>query len=629
MCGICGIYNFDAKPVNSKLLMEMTRTLAHRGPDDEGFLLVNTFKGRKIFKKENQLNQKDTDYNLGLGHRRLSIIDLSPRGTQPMSNEDGSLWIVHNGEIYNYLELKEILEKKGHKFFSHTDTEVILHAYEEWQEACLKEFNGMWAFVIWDDRNKQLFCSRDRFGVKPFYYYFDDKTFIFASEIKPILCNNNIKRMANDKAVYDFIFHSLEDHTEDTFFKGIRRLSPGHYLEIKDGRFTQIKWWDLSHKVIEHKNIHEDFKQIFLDAVRIRLRSDVSIGSCLSGGLDSSSIILAAHLLLNKSANLSPKSFTACFKNKNIDERKYVDQILKQIKLDGYFVYPKPENNFCEEIKKLVWIQEEPFSTLSIYAQSKVMEEAKKSNLKVLLDGQGGDEVLLGYAGYYPLYLWELLKKYRFLKLIKEFWGYSAQHNLNLIKIAKNLLYFNLPLMRKLYKDITVKNYLKEDFIKNNLTDSNTYFNINNLRRIQKLDIEAAILPRLLRYEDKNSMRYSIETRLPFLDYRLVELVFNAPYEDKLKAGWTKHILRQTMKGILPEAIRLRKGKVGFLVPEEDWMQRSTSHISELIDKNSIISKVFYLKKLKDALQENRLSANLKWKIFNLILWQEIYKVNC
>lgn len=285
MSGITGIINLNQKSINQKDIKKMTDAIKHRGPDEEGYFIDN---------------------NLGLGHRRLAIIDLSKAGHQPMNNKDGSLWIVHNGEVYNYLELRKELENRGYKFKSSTDTEIILYAYQEWGEKCLEKFNGRWAFAIWDRKKKELFCSRDRIGIKPLYYFFDGKIFAFASEIKPLLKLKN-PREPNETLIYDFLRFGLLDHTNETFFKNIKKLPPGSWLKIKQNRRISIrKYWDfeVSNEIRNNKKDSqrdaEEFLELLIDSVKLRLRSDVPIGSCFSGGPDSSAIVCIINNLLRK-----------------------------------------------------------------------------------------------------------------------------------------------------------------------------------------------------------------------------------------------------------------------------------------------------------------------------------------
>ncbi|MFA6392457.1 MAG: asparagine synthase (glutamine-hydrolyzing), partial [Patescibacteria group bacterium] len=526
MCGIVGVINLDQKSVDKKDIERMTRIIKHRGPDDEGCFI---------------------DKNIGLGHCRLSIIDLSSAGHQPMSNKDGSIWIIFNGEIYNYLELRKELEKRGHSFQSDTDTEVIICAYKEWGEKCLEKFNGMWAFAIWDKNKKELFCSRDRFGIKPFYYFFDGKIFTFASEIKALL-ELGIPKKPNDALIYDFLKFGMLDHTNETFFKDIYKLPAASWLKLaSDGKIIIEKYWDfeVSDKIedkIPDQKYTEQFRELFIDAIKLRLRSDVPIGSCLSGGLDSSSIVCTVNKLLKEknvpSIGEIQKTFSSCFANKKFDEREYIEEVIKHTGAEKNYIFPKPEE-FLEELDNLIWHQEEPFSGTSMFAQQMVFKKAREK-VKILLDGQGGDELLAGYRKFYFFYLLKLFKNKKIIKCFKTALPFFAS-----IEVLKTLYVKNgLKYLFKTSKNNIIDNLLNPVFLKNFADRKLSFGYQNNLGKRLKEDLTKWSLPVLLRYEDKNSGTFGLEARLPFLDYRLVEQAAKMPLDQKMRLGWTKFILR-------------------------------------------------------------------------------------
>jgi asparagine synthase (glutamine-hydrolysing) len=420
MCGISGIWHLDnSRSISPSLIAQMTFTLRHRGPDDEGYLFVDTVtghhEGRRGRDTVPELQMPDVRqgsekrYDLAFGFRRLSIIDLSPAGHQPMGNADGSLWVVYNGEIYNYLELREELKARGHTFRTATDTEVILCAYEEWGEACLERFNGMWAFALWDGHRQQLFCARDRFGIKPFYYVWDGTTFAFASEIKALLQMPDITRRPNEPVIYDYLRYGHLDHSEETFFTGIKQFPPAHFLLLRPTRqFSLRRYWDLipdrraEPLFTSDASYAERFYSLFEDAVRLRLRSDVPIGTCLSGGLDSSAIVCVANKLLLDENVIDPdlvgerqRTFSSCFDDRQYDERQYIQAVLALTGAEPNYTFPKG-GELLDALTKLMWHQDEPFGSTSIYAQWRVMEKTAERGVKVLLDGQGGDELLAG-----------------------------------------------------------------------------------------------------------------------------------------------------------------------------------------------------------------------------------------
>lgn len=620
MCGIVGVWNLTNKPVNYSLLKDITDVLKHRGPDDEGYVLLNSNNGdhkeligndsiRELnFENIMSLDNKHR-FDLALGHRRLSIIDLSSLAHQPMSNEDKSLWIVHNGEIYNYIELREELEELGHTFKSNSDTEVVLNAYEEWGDNCLQKFNGMWAFAIWDAKRKMLFCSRDRFGIKPFYYFFDGNQFVFASEIKSLL-EYGAERRPNDKIIYDYLTFGFQDHTDETFFDGIKQLNPAHYLLIENGVLRIERYWNIKVNCeIQSKNNNcLEFYNLFEQAIKLRLRSDVPVGSCLSGGLDSSSIVCIANKFIDKEKQ---KTFSSCFDNKKFDEREYIEEVIEQTGADKNYIFPSGEA-FQGEIENLIYYQDEPFGSLSIYAQWNVMRKASEK-VKVLLDGQGGDELLAGYLEYYASFLKTLIFKKDF-RVIKELICFLILHpksayelfsKMRMREKRKGMLSSGFILK---YKDMDVK--YAEDLATKLLND-----------------ITRDKLPALLHYEDRNSMAFSIEARVPFLDFKLVEYVAKLPLDKRLKNGMTKVIFREAMKGILPERIRKRRDKMGFVTPEEVWVKTMLKDwVMDILTSESFKNRKYWnadkvLKEFEDVFREKEKYTSDLWRYVCLELW--------
>jgi asparagine synthase (glutamine-hydrolysing) len=610
MCGIAGILNTNHKLVNKGALERMIRVMSYRGPDDDGFYI---------------------DEFVGMGQCRLSIIDLSSAGHQPMPNADKSLWIVFNGEIYNYIELRTQLQAMGHKFISNSDTEVIIHAYQEWGAGCLNRFNGMWAFCIWDKRKKEFFCSRDRFGIKPFYYFFQNSKFAFASEIKALL-ELDIVPKANDTIIYDFLRFGMLDHTDETFFKGISKLPPASFMKISEnGALIVDRYWDFeaSDELYNgDKNdlqYSEEFKNIFIDSVRLRMRSDVPIGSCLSGGLDSSSIVCAFNGLLardtTEGVGKKQKTFSSCFEDKRFDERDYIEEVVKSTGTERNYVFPNAEE-FLKDIDDIIFHQEEPFAGPRIIAQWDVFKAAKPK-VKILLDGQGGDENLCGYRKFYFFYLQKLLKAGRYAKFRKEAAQFFMSSEIIKTTDFKNgLKYFKFGRMIS-----NPENYLNEGFSKK-FQDRTLDFGYNaNLGRRIKEDITKWSLPALLRYEDKNSMAFSIESRLPFLDYRLVEYTAGLPLGQKMRNGWTKFILRQAMKEVIPEKIRQRKSKLGFSTPEELWLKENLFKSISSVLKEPIFIAEYADKKLirnytnREFFGKKQIAMDIISRFYILELW--------
>jgi asparagine synthase (glutamine-hydrolysing) len=598
MCGIAGIVNLDGSKVDLRLLERMNKSIAHRGPDDEGFLAakgssVHTLSGDDTIReiKDPHIAKSKFEGSVGLAHRRLSIIDLSPKGHQPMTEKTGKLWIVFNGEIYNYIEIRGELEKKGYKFLSGSDTEVILNAYAEWGAKCLDRFNGMFAFAIYDSKKHQIFCARDRFGVKPFYYYFDGNRFVFASEIKAILCDDTIERRINEGAMYFYIAHGSVDIDEDTFFEGIKKLGHSCYLLIDLDKKTLKKhaWWDLTKTKMPADAVCE-FRSLLHDSVRLRLRSDVPVGSCLSGGLDSSYIVCEmADMLGEKRKNVN--TFSAVYgAGRHGDESGYIDEVIRKTDVVKHVTLPTADQ-LMHEMEELIWHQEEPFGSTSIFAQWKVMQLARKNRVKVLLDGQGADEQLAGYHSYFGAYFSTLFKKRQFGRLAKEFLAYVKLHR----NIKNSLSFFGYYLAsKKLRKQaVMMRVPFSREFLKK-FPEKIPHATGNDFNEILKHNT-MNLLQQLLRYEDKNSMAFSIETRVPYLDYRLAQLIYTLPEEWKIRRGVTKYVMREAGKGILPENIRLRRSKIGFETPEDEWFRgEMKGFLRKIVESREFSSRPYW-----------------------------------
>jgi asparagine synthase (glutamine-hydrolysing) len=572
MCGIAGIV--DLNGFDPERLTSMTHLVKHRGPDGFGFAFFGLDRecGGELVLNEDRLPRVERPI-VGLGHRRLAILDLSPLGSQPMQTEDGLLSIVFNGEIYNYIEIRRDLERLGYSFRTRTDTEVILHAYREWGKGCLKRFNGMWSFAIWDHKRSQLFCARDRFGVKPFYYYRDEKRFLLASEIKQIAQFPRVPRQANAASIVDYLERGiLSSQGQETFFQSILELPGGHSLTL-DLASSRIeprveRYWELVLQPLYQLSdaaARANFTEKFIDAVRLRMRSDVPVGSCLSGGLDSSSIVCVTRALV---PHADFHTFSACYEDPALDERNYVREVAAAVDVQSHLVFPSAEQ-FHASLEKLLWHQDEPIGGSSVFAQYLVMQAARDQGVPVLLDGQGGDEALCGYRKYYYFHLWHLLKRKR-AGLIPEALAYLWRGDKVPLRWSDASRYLPVPFQRR--------TSLLARLSGNGLGAAQGSPPVDigpgqNLAERQKADLCHLSLPVLLRYEDRNSMAHSVETRLPFLDYRLAEFLVNCPEPLKLRGGWTKWILRDALKGVLPEKVRSRRRKLGFDTPEERWLR--------------------------------------------------------
>ena len=598
MCGITTIVTREADfDLNSKI-SEMNDLIIHRGPDAHGSLVYK---------------------NVGLGHRRLSIIDLSDQGVQPMSfNED--YVIVFNGEIYNYLELKAELKLLGYAFQTHTDTEVILAAYKYWGNECTKRFNGMWSFVILDKCLGKLFCSRDHFGIKPFYYVANERGVFICSEIKPLLQFLPEVR-ANKKAVLNYLVLDICDEGEHTFFQGVKRLLPATnlWVDIETCNLEFQRFYTLGELKDSFNNLrgNEPFKvikEIFESSVKLRLRSDVKVGTCLSGGLDSSLIAAMASIEHMKSSSTSFMAFTAKSTDSSNDESVFAKQVVDKFKLD-WIVTETTSHDFLDLLEMVIKAQEEPFRSPSIFMQYEIMNASKKGGCKVLLDGQGGDEVFLGYERYYVPYLQSL----SIFKKFSEFLNIVNQSKLTPVKLFALYFYMSKKWFRKIVLSNRM-NFIKEEYKAQVSWEYLSELANANITKLQISEIDKFNLPALLRYEDRNSMHFSIETRLPFLDYRLVECSLAMQSMYKINKGWTKFSIRKIADGLLPDSITWRKNKYGFEPPINDWLSNKKIFIHE-IQKSSILKEIMNPKytSVKDV--------NILWRMYNLAKWESIFGV--
>lgn len=601
MCGIAGYYGFN----DQKLLKKFSKELFHRGPDGEGFYFEN---------------------NLGLLNRRLAIIDILG-GDQPIYNEDKSVVVVYNGEIYNYLDLKAELINCGHVFLTESDTEVIVHGYEEWGTKCFDKFNGMFAIALYDKAKNKTILVRDHFGIKPLHYSIFDNKLIFSSEIKPLFYSGLIEKKPNDKIIYRYLKYRIHDDGRETFFKNINRLLPGEMMEIENGKFTISKYSDLFEKLGKIKlenatdqEIISKFKEELLESIKKRLIADVRVGSCLSGGLDSSTVVCAINNFIYsepkraESVGKRQRTFSAVFPTGTNNEEKYINEVLDFLtndRLQAYKIYPA-SNKFLSDIKDFIKTQEEPTISTGPYAQYDVMRTASKY-VKVVLDGQGADEMMAGYMPYYFVYLKELFIKKKYLTLSTE------------IISSKDVLtkYFYLKYFGK--KTVNVDGLLNDKFRQSHYKEK-FVINNENLQERLKEDILKNSLQSLLRYEDRNSMRFSIEGRVPFLDFNLLKLIFSLPPDFIIRKGWNKYVLREAGKGIVPEMIRLRRNKIGFTTPEQQWFEKLSPKFMEIFESKKFLNRKYFdankvISSFNDFISGKNEDTMAYWRIINVELW--------
>lgn len=555
MCGIFGALgvnrHFD-RPDWEKFVA-LTDLVSYRGPDASGYLAVDT--------QAKTLHQPDK-FDIFLGHRRLSIIDLSASGNQPLSDGSG-LWIVFNGEIFNYLELKKDLQEKGYEFKTKTDTEVILKIYREYGPDGFAHLNGMWAFALLDLPGHVLCLSRDRFSIKPLFYTRTPDGIFFASEIKqllPLLPQTEINR----DTMFSYLAQGCLDHNDQTFYQNVYKVKPKHSLIIRlgGGEIAESKYWDF-HLAPTPKGVEavERFRELFVDSVKIRLRSDVKIGALLSGGLDSSAIVMIAHELTRGNFD----TYSIISDSEKYSEEKFVD-ILSGRKGIRNSKLPYRQAEALDSLPQVVFHQEEPFGGFSIVAQYKILEKIRKeTDIIVVLSGQGGDEILMGYLKYFFFNLKELLRRGDFPAAARQVF-FALMHRTVLSQFRMSEAKRYIPRGVPFWNRMNPAPYLR---LKGDLEP---IWEFSGITQRQILDIDKYSVPALTHYEDRNSMAHSLETRLPFLDHRLVNYTLSLPVEMKINHGWTKYVLRKSISE-LPELIKWRRDKQGFVTPEENWIR--------------------------------------------------------
>ncbi len=601
MCGIVGIYS--KKGIDKEEVKGATEILQHRGPDGFGYYF---------------------DDKIALGHRRLKIIDLSENAKQPMCNEDESLWLVFNGEIYNFQELRKELEGK-HEFKSKSDSEVILHAYEEWGPACLEKFNGMWAFAIWNTKEKELFLARDRVGVKPVYYYLDSNRFIFASEIKAIL-EFDVPKRINKRILYDY-FNYLILVGDETLFESIKAVPPAHYFILKDNKIVAKKYWEIEYtrEPRHEKEWIREIQEGLKASIKKRLISDVPIGAFVSGGIDSSLIV--AYM-----KQFSENVQTFCIGSGDDTELKNAIMVSEYFSTEHYETIVTADD-FAKNLPKMVWHYDMPISfasSIPLYFVSKLA----KGKATVVLTGEGADELFGGYNRYY------IMKRAErsILKLLPKFIK-NASVNVfnNIFSDARYRKYAELFMKgfdfnyatginaiigqerNSLLKDIEPNNILLEKVTKT-FYEKETDF----LNRILYLDLKTYLVELLMK-QDKMSMAASIESRVPFLDYGFVEFSARIPSELKLKEKIGKYILKKSAEGMLPKQVIYQK-KIGFPVPLNKWFKGELNgFVRDELLQDSILKDFFNVRQIEKMMQrQGRTNCSLQlWAILNFKIWHD------
>lgn len=609
MCGIFGLV--QRRPFRVKDLAGMSRILSHRGPDDEGFAIVDRTGVQLYAGRDTPSASYDPSVSycprrslpleghvgsggIALGHRRLSILDLSSHGHQPMSYRQ-RYWISYNGEVYNYLELRSELEADGYTFSTRSDTEVILAAYHRWQLQCLSRLNGMWAIAIVDIIERKLVLARDRFGVKPLYLWHHGDRLAFASEIKAFAALEDWQPRANRQRLLDMLVWAVSDHTEQTMFEGVVQLPAGHHVSLElesacspdrtEFSFPKIfrRWYSLP--TLEHvpqgEAAESALRELLGDAVKVRLRADVPVGSCLSGGVDSSTIVCLLSMQLHAlQTGIRPHTFTARSHDAEFDESYYARVVADHTAATLHEVTPEPVGLF-DDLERMLWHQEEPFGSTSLFAQWCVFRLARECGVVVMLDGQGADEMLCGYRGFFGAYLAGMVRKAHLVRWLTELAAIRREIGFSRVRLAGYTAAYLAPRLLRVIGRLDGRAYADRGWLQPAAyagleTDPiwSSGARASSIRDMSAAQIMATNLPMLLHWEDRNSMAFSVEARVPFLDYRVVELCINLPDSEKLGGGVSKSVLRRSMRGTVPDAILDRRDKLGFVTAERLWVTR-------------------------------------------------------
>jgi asparagine synthase (glutamine-hydrolysing) len=651
MCGFVTIVTANGKCVESEILQRMTMLLDHRGPDDVGFATADPETGI-IQTWESECARMRALEGILFGHKRLSIVDLTSAGHQPFVSEDRSMVLVYNGEIYNFLELRSELETFNVRFRTRTDTEVLLRAYQQWGTDALNKFNGMWAFALWDARYRQLVISRDRFGVKPLYYTTVDGAWVFSSEIKAVLGFPGAWRGFNDQRVMEFLASGLIDHTSETLFAKIQSVPPGSFFTLRNGDLRCRKFWTLKNrdrtKRKAEKEIIAEFRDLLIDSVRQRVRSDVPIGTMLSGGLDSTSITVLIHKqrLQGQSAETLFEglrsfhhTFSACWPGWEDNEENEVDLIGRENGLAVNKVYPTAES-IGSLLPRVSYFLDSPFESPIAIVQYLLMQEARKCGVKVVLNGHGSDELLGGYpASFVPVLLADSLLSGEFKRYLRERRAFSVTGEWNDKAVLTHFIKDLIPNRLRPWLEEKIRPMVQSDqsiFSENHRHHDATdyekpmaYQGMSRLNRALFLMFSDRLLPKWLRMEDRMSMACSVESRLPFLDFRLVEYAFNLADDMKLRAGFTKYILRQAMQGDLPASIAWDRHKRRFALPYRQWLRSAWKPM--MLDlffsgpphAEAYLNLTNFRAKLESFFAGNNaaLDSRTVWRVLNTEIW--------
>ncbi|WID98770.1 asparagine synthase (glutamine-hydrolyzing) [Bosea vestrisii] len=630
MCGLFASIGFEPERARIDIV-------AHRGPDGGGWQTYASAAGP-----------------VALGHRRLAIIDVSDAGLQPMADASGRYQLVFNGEIYNYIELREEMRAKGEVFASESDSEVLLRAYMLWGEEALPRLRGMFAFVIWDDRDKRLFAARDRYGIKPLYFAATPRGGAFASEIKQLLGLPGVSGRMNIARVHDFLASGVSDHTAETMFEGVVQLRGGECVTIDASRDGVLaapvrRWYPATagEITISESEAAERFREMLAEAVKLHLRSDVPVGSCLSGGLDSSAIVCLMSGMMHSGAGGSKvNTVSACYAEKSVDEKSFMDSVVAHAHTQPHFIFPKAEEVFARA-SDITWHQDEPFGSTSIFAQWCVFEEARRVGVKVMLDGQGADEQLGGYHHSFSFHLAGLIKQLRLAEALDTMQKRQAWHGVPIAQQAKHALIPLLPtslagMLRNRHRALTQHDWLGGELLREQGAGSTAFERartelglppVTDLRTLCMNLTYGSNLSMLLHWEDRNSMAHAIEARVPFLDHPLVEFSLALGNDHKIVGGDTKRVLRRAMEAILPPEVLQRRDKLGFATPEQAWFRgplkgMMNDGVEATLARYPGLFNADGVRALAADMLDGRKPVDfLLWRIVNLGIWGERFGV--
>jgi asparagine synthase (glutamine-hydrolysing) len=626
VCGIAGYIEFGNDLISKgrpyELLNDMMNTIDHRGPDDYGMTFYGYALNNDKIDPKKVKSSDELRFKIALGHKRLSIIDLSENGRQPMSNSTNDLEIIFNGEIYNYIELRDDLSDK--KFITESDTEVLIASFEKWGVEMLNKLDGMFSFALLDKKRNKLICARDPVGIKPFYFNFSNKGFVFGSEPRTVLKGLGIKGSMDDAIASEFLLMGITDHSDRTFYNEVKQLPGGHWMEIdlSGGTNGPIQYRSSSESIMSSdKDYTKETYDNLVTSISRQLRADVKLGTSLSGGIDSGTIVtLAGDLLKENSDNYNTLTFS--FPGFQDNESKFAKSIAEHSGMKWNTVTPSGET-IVNDLDNMIISMGEPFSTLSMFAQYKVMESAAGMGIKVMLDGQGGDEIYLGYPRVAQRALLEYLKSFRIPSFFKEWFGLKKHASIPLSRSLLGNIFFSSALVAINRNKQRMKPFINGDILSSYRPDiAEDVYSRKNIFLLQQDELTKYCLPRLLRYADRNSMAFSVESRVPHLSKVMLDFALKLPLNWRVRNGWTKYSVRKALSGKLPDEILWSNKKQGFPVPQKYWVDVLRNNIELWLKDNKDVSDIVNTKAIISAIDNGKGDMPYLWRAISLGLWR-------